>query len=264
MTVEGHGASQIRRRGVLLANVLVSAFIFHPRHRPFSSSTRWLTFAAWATCRSALIHGVMCPNSALFGPVIRRFRPVGREIWLTLDDGPDPRSTPALLDLLGEYEARATFFMIGNRVEAHPTLARLVAEGGHSVGNHTHTHSSASLWAGFPSRLRAEVVTASAAIEQASGIRPRLFRSPAGLSSPWLHSILARHGLRRVGWSARGYDGFDRLADGSVERILRAIQPGSLILFHGEGRAAETGPARLRKLLRHLSRDGYRFVVPER
>lgn len=261
MKIEEPSAILYRRRAVLLANLLLAGFIFGPR-RSLSPPQRVLTAAAWTVCRGALVHGVMFPNSAVLGAVIHHFRPDGREVWLTLDDGPDPRSTPALLDLLGEFNALATFFVIGRKVKAHPDLALAVAEAGHHLGNHTHTHPSVTLWGAFPSRLRAEVREASRAIREATGVVPTFFRSPAGVSSPLLHAVLGQEGLRRVGWSARGFDGFERFAQRSIDRTMQSVRPGAILLFHGEGRTAASGPARLRRLLQRLSEEGYRCVLP--
>ncbi len=250
-----------RRRALLLANAAVTALMMSPwGHR--TPLRKAITISAWTILRSALIAGTMLPNSSLLGPVIRQFAPRGREAWLTLDDGPDPHATPALLDLLDRFGAKATFFLIGKNVAAHPALARSIAERGHQIGNHTQTHRSLTMWASPPHFLESEIVRAAKAIRQATAQTPHLFRAPAGLTNPLLHSILWRHGYERVGWTARGYDGLRRHQPTSVRQILRQLRPGGIILFHGEGRASATGPARLRELLTHLSRRGYRCVLP--
>ncbi len=249
------------RRAILLANALVTPLMLSA-HGHRTPARRAVTIAAWTFLRTALVAGTMLPNSGALGPVIRRFPARGRDLWLTLDDGPDPRSTPALLDLLDEFDARATFFLIGQKAAACPALTREIAARGHQLGNHTQTHPAVTLWAASPRVLEREVATAARTIADLAGVRPRFFRSPAGLTSPLLHDILHRHGCRRVGWTARGYDGLRRSDGSSVDRILKNLSPGGIVLFHGEGRTATTGPERLRTLLTRLRHAGFRCVLP--
>lgn len=254
--------ARARRRALLLANGAVTGLMMSRWGHHTTAAHKVATISAWTLLRGALIAGTMLPNSGLLGPVIRDFPARGREVWLTLDDGPDPRSTPALLDLLDRFGVCATFFLIGRNVAAHPDLARAIAERGHQIGNHTQTHPSAILWAASPRVLEREVGQATEQIQRTTGQRARLFRAPAGLTNPLLHSILWRQGLERVGWTARGYDGVRSRRSTSVQTILRKLQPGGIILFHGEGRAAASGPARLEALLTSLARAGYTCVLP--
>ena len=101
-----------------------------------------------------VLFGVLCagtlnPNSRIFGPIESR---CGSGVWLTLDDGPDPLNTPAILDLLDAYGVKATFFVIGEKAEQHPDLIREIARRGHQIGNHTWSHPQASFWCHGPIR----------------------------------------------------------------------------------------------------------------
>src|SRR5688572_15995061 len=163
----------------------------------------------------ALAAASLWPRSRLVGENLLRLplsegsesTAAGREeIALTFDDGPDPGVTPRVLDLLDAAGARATFFCIGRRVEAHPEIAAEIARRGHRIENHTHTHPN--LFACYPApALRREIEDAQRAIERATGCRPRLFPAPAGLRNPFLGWVLHRAGLRLVTWTRRGFDG---------------------------------------------------------
>lgn len=145
---------------------------------------------------------------------------------LTFDDGPDPESTPALLDLLARYGARATFFLIGKRAAKHPELvARILAEG-HAIGNHSWDHPALSRlsFAGVGDQLR----RAAAAID-----RPlALMRPPYGDQSLASHLAARRLGYAVITWSLVGADWAQD--DGGViaGRILEGLHPGAIVLLH--------------------------------
>jgi peptidoglycan/xylan/chitin deacetylase (PgdA/CDA1 family) len=156
------------------------------------------------------------------------------EVALTFDDGPDPEITPRVLDLLDAAGARATFFCIGRRVEAHPEIAAEIARRGHQVENHTHTHPHLFACYLAPA-LRREIEDAQRAIECATGRRPRLFRAPAGLRNPFLDWVLHRSGLRIVSWTRRGFDsvsGMGRSPAAIARRLLDGLAPGDILLLH--------------------------------
>ena len=91
--------------------------------------------------------------------------PEARVVWLTIDDGPHPEDTPRLLEILAEYQARATFFFIGERAAQHPDLVRRVIESGHQIGNHTQHHRARTFWAAGPRRVRSEISLCSDTLE---------------------------------------------------------------------------------------------------
>ncbi len=162
-------------------------------------------------------------------------RPMQKKIALTFDDGPDPAVTPRVLDRLDEAGARATFFCIGRRVEAHPEIAAEIVRRGHRVENHTHTHPN--LFACYPApALRGEIERAQRAIEHATGRRPRLFRAPAGLRNPLLDWVLHRAGLRLVAWTRRGFDSLDQDPAAIARRLLDGLAPGDILLLHDGSR----------------------------
>ncbi|MDD5198843.1 MAG: polysaccharide deacetylase family protein [Terrimicrobiaceae bacterium] len=211
----------------------------------------------------ALAHGlVLYPtlrrNCDWFGPVATRFETPRREIWLTIDDGPDARDTPSLLDLLAGHSAKATFFMIGRKVEAHRDLTWRVHCEGHEIGNHTYSHPSARFWSLGSRATRREIERGSDAILVATGRIPALFRSPVGMTNPHVHPALGDQ--RLVGWSVSGLDGLGDRGEIVVERLMRGVTPGAILVLHEGG-----APGRietLARLLTRLSDDGYRCVIP--
>ena len=144
-------------------------------------------------------------GSAATGRACPRRRSARREIALTIDDGPDPAVTPAVLDLLDLHGARATFFCIAERARAHPALCREIVRRGHSVQNHSDRHSHAFSLLG-PGAIAREIAAAQATLADVTGVVPRFFRAPAGLRNPFLAPVLQRLDLQLVSWTRRGYD----------------------------------------------------------
>lgn len=207
----------------------------------------------------------LVPNSALFGPVVRRFHPVGREIWLTIDDGPAPEATPQVLELLARWEARATFFVIGDRARRHPQLVRAMAAGGHAVGNHTAAHDVAGFWAAPPYLVADEIDRCNGAVAAATGGPAQCFRAPVGLANLFVHPQLRRRGMTMIGWTLRAYDAGATAVDRIVRRVVGRAEPGAILVLHPEvaDRAGgSSGLAILDGVLRSLAARGYRFVVP--
>jgi peptidoglycan/xylan/chitin deacetylase (PgdA/CDA1 family) len=200
-----------------------------------------LTVGALVADHAALLAAGVWPRSQLLGPTLVRLPPAARqrgEVALTFDDGPDPLTTPRVLDLLDERGARATFFCVGRRVETHPDLAAEIARRGHRVENHSHHHRVA-FWFLPPAALHDEINRAQAAIAAATGRAPRLFRAPAGIRSPLLAPALARAGLELVAWTRRGFDSVTADARRVLARLVRGLGSGDILVLH-EGSSART------------------------
>ena len=205
--------------------------------------------------------GVLYPGAALYSPVLTRLPTREKQVWLTIDDGPS-NDTPAVLDLLDRHHAKATFFLVGDRVEARPELAREIAARGHGIGNHSHSHPQAWFWALGPARMRQQITHAQTQIEDATGVRPRWFRAVVGMANPFVSAPLRDNALARVGWSARGFDAVNADDADVIARIEKSIAPGAIILMH-EGASHGRNVAQLAKLLARLDALGYTTVLPE-
>lgn len=195
----------------------------------------------WGTALAAvaLNHGVIAvacvwPRSQLLGPNIRRLPDrcaARRDIGLTFDDGPDPRVTAEVAEILDQYSATATFFCIGARVEQHPdTVASLITRG-HSVENHTHNHRVHFALLG-PKAAAAEIDAAQSAIARFAGVKPCYFRAPAGIRGPWLQSLLEQRGLHLASWTRRGFDTVTQNAETVVRRLTRGLAGGEILVLH--------------------------------
>ena len=210
--------------------------------------------APWALAGVVLNHvgltaAGLWPRSALLGPNVTRLPAAAaarQEYALTLDDGPDPDVTPAVLDLLDEHGARATFFVIAQRAAQHPALLREIVRRGHDVQNHSHLHRHDFSLRG-PRALRQEIVAAQERLAALSGQRPHCFRAPAGLRNPLLDPVLHRLGLHLVSWTRRGFDTRDADAARVLRRLVgpegRALAAGDILLLH-DGHARRNAQGR--------------------
>lgn len=201
----------------------------------------WL-LGALAANHAFITTGGLLPRAGWLGSNITRLpcgAGGGHSIALSFDDGPDPETTPRVLDLLDRAGARASFFCIGERALRHPALVRDIVQRGHAVENHTHSHPHAFATYG-PRRMQREVEQAQAALADVTGRAPRLFRAVAGLRNPFLQPILERLGLQLVSWTRRGYD--TRTGDAStvLGRLVRKLGAGDILLLH-DGHAARSG-----------------------
>jgi peptidoglycan/xylan/chitin deacetylase (PgdA/CDA1 family) len=189
----------------------------------------------WALAGGALIAAFHC--IAVLRPCCQWLGPMKSgtgdgSILLTIDDGPDPKDTPMLLDLLDRHGRKAVFFMIGEKVAAHPELAREVLRRGHLIGNHTMTHPQASFWCAGPWRTRREIEECQRTILEVTGIEPKWFRAPVGHRNWFTHPVCGDLGLEVVAWSRRGFDAVETDAAKVLQRILGNLAPGDIILMH--------------------------------
>ncbi|GAB3730407.1 polysaccharide deacetylase family protein [Luteimonas pelagia] len=207
-----------------------------------------------------LLWGTFVPGSRLFSPVLRRLSTDEKLAWLTIDDGPSD-DTAAILDLLDTHDAKATFFLVGERAARRPDLVREIVRRDHGIGNHSMRHPQAWFWALGPRRMRAEVAEAQATLTSLAGEPPRWFRAVVGMANPFTAAAIAPHGLTRVAWTARGYDAVDGDPERSAARIIRDITPGAIVLLH-EGARHGRNVEQLRVLLERLGPAGYRCVLP--
>ena len=203
--------------------------------------------------------GVAIPQLRLFGNFICRGNKTKKQIALTFDDGPDPRSTPQLLDLLREQKIPAAFFCIGKHVAKNPELAARIIHEGHLLENHSCAHSNFTNFYGR-SRLRTELRQAQSVIEKAVGSAPKFFRPPVGLSNPNTFRAARDLDLQVVGWSIRSLDTVIASPEKIVARIKRGLQPGAIILLHDGNIPAEKLLATVKSLLDELRQLGYEVV----
>jgi len=179
---------------------------------------------------------VMCfaapffPGSNFYLPVVSRGSPGRKAVALTFDDGPDPQTTPELLQLLKKHRVAGTFFVNGRKAGLYPHLIEEILNHGHCVANHSFKHD---VFLAF--RSRQTVICDIAAVQDVlrrHGIAPLAFRPPAGITSPRLREVLQTMGMYAVNFSCRARDGGNRWLRHLSQKILRRLRPGDIVLLH--------------------------------
>ena len=214
-------------------------------------------------------YAAMWPTSQIFGrAIIGGPDPV--EYALTYDDGPNDPYTLQLLDVLAQYEARATFFLIGRFVRQRPDIVRAIHAAGHLIGNHTMMHPV--LLFQSPQRVREELAGCNAAIEDAIGTPVKYFRPPHGARRPDVLRTARELGLTPVLWNVMGYDWKPTTSEAVLANLDKGIEKnqrrrsGSNLLLHDGGQAGlgqdrSHSVAATEALLKRSAEKKIRFVT---
>src|SRR5712691_3847774 len=179
------------------------------------------------------------------------------EVALTFDDGPGPQ-TPEILDVLEEFDAKATFYVVGDRVCGSEELLRRVVAAGHELGNHSMTHPEL---AGRPLAAYREIRRTNAVLRRSTGCTPRAFRAPVGTTSRGLVIAARLAGLTTVAWDVDAGDWSSPGADAISEAVLGSVRGGSIVLMHDGRGPREQTLAALPGIVEGLSERGYRLVT---
>lgn len=181
-----------------------------------------------------------------------------KDVFLTFDDGPTPEITSWVLDQLAQYNALATFFMVGDQVKKHPDIAHQVIDAGHEVGNHTRTHVNGKKISTY-SYLR-EFTECQQILREYTGTTPALFRPPYGRITKAQATPILNRGIEIVMMDIITGD-FDvkRNARQVAETALTHADKGSVILFHDSVKAWPRLQAALPLVLESLANEGFRF-----
>ena len=176
-------------------------------------------------------------RSQLFGRTVWRGRTDTNAVALTFDDGPG-EDTPALLDVLREHNVKATFFLIGSRVEEFPRIAQRIVAEGHEIGNHSFSHRIFL----YCSRRRTqfEMNKAQEIITTTTKIAPRIARPPCGVRTLSYFSAERKLRLKTVQWTTAGFDWKKCTANDIAKAVVDDAKPGAIILLHdgdSEGKA---------------------------
>jgi len=222
-------------------------------------------FLAWKFTTWPLVIGVLLfnhlvltlvglwPRSKALGPnTVRISESPSDCVYLTFDDGPNPKITPKVLDLLDQYGYLATFFVIGEHVRQYPELTREIIRRGHGIGNHSDAHGYTFAMHSIDGYTR-ELKASQQAIFDATGTWPRYFRAPFGFRSPLLEPALCQTGLSLMSWTRRGFDTRCRSSRKVLERLTRHLSSGDILLLHdGPFSQSQEGSAVVLKVLPEL------------
>jgi peptidoglycan/xylan/chitin deacetylase (PgdA/CDA1 family) len=198
------------------------------------------------------------PTPAAAAPVTPSTTPLpSKYVVLTFDDGPDPEYTPKVLDILAQYEAKATFFEIGQNVRKHPALTKRIHAAGHSVQNHTWTH--ADLRSLSATAFRQQIASTDEAIRAQTGSTPACLRPPYGGVSATVRQRARALGKDLVVWTVDSRDWTKPGATAIAQRVLKNVHNGSVILMHDGGGNRTQTVAALPAILKALKAQGYGF-----
>ncbi|UKN00473.1 polysaccharide deacetylase family protein [Paracrocinitomix mangrovi] len=194
----------------------------------------------------------------LFKGAIFDFASDAKTIYLTFDDGPHPETTPLLLDVLDQFNIKATFFCLGENVKDYPQLFQRILDKGHAIGNHAMNHIKGTMT--NTNDYIKDVETATELINS------KLFRPPYGKIKPSQFKALKQKGYRIIFWSIMAYDFDQNLStDTFISKMQKLAYPGAIYVFHDNQKSIETIQNELPKVIEALIDDGYEFkkIEPE-
>jgi peptidoglycan/xylan/chitin deacetylase (PgdA/CDA1 family) len=171
----------------------------------------------------------------------------GGRVALTFDDGPDPHYTPQILDILGRYQVKACFFVVGSKARAHPELIKQIIQAGHEIGNHGFRHRAA--WLLSPAATTREIMDTNRALEELIGRKIRFCRPAWGLFNLFSVWYCWLKGLKVVLWTYMSWDWIKKATPESIAgKVLGRLRDGAILVFHDSDStpgAAKGGPARV-------------------
>ena len=163
--------------------------------------------------------------------------------------------TQQLIDILGRYDVKATFFVVGEWVDKYPESVKALSDAGHEVMNHSNTHAHFSQLS--TDEIIADVTACNDKIEAVTGVRPTLIRPPYGEYDDHVITAIRSMGMEPIQWDVDSLDWKELSAAEITERVTSRVQPGSIVLFHN---AALHTPEALPGILEALLQEGYTFV----
>ncbi|MGL6125938.1 polysaccharide deacetylase family protein [Chryseobacterium artocarpi] len=204
----------------LFCNVFIYAF----------QGSLWVYIACFLAFSAVVVWGSFAIELGYFVNSITHKRTKTKEVALTFDDGPT-EFTPQFLDLLQKHQVKATFFCIGKQIEKYPeTFQRIIAEG-HTIGNHTFSHSNAT---GFlsASKMVKEIESCDEVMKQIGNIKTDLYRPPFGVTNPSIAKAIKQTHKTSIGWNVRSLDTVIDDEKKILRRITKTLKKGSIILLH--------------------------------
>ena len=180
-------------------------------------------------------------------------------IALTFDDGPHPRYTPQILDILEEYGVCATFFCVGSNAEIYPQLVRRIQEQGHELGNHTHNHFHVANLS--TEQLFADIQSCEETLMRLGCPKIRFFRPPEGVCTEDVKNYCEQRGMTIVLWSIDTRDWAHTPVSEICENVRSNAKDGAIILMHDFIGKNSPTPAALRRIIPMLQESGYEFVT---
>jgi peptidoglycan/xylan/chitin deacetylase (PgdA/CDA1 family) len=208
--------------------------------------------------------GVVMPRWGMFADVIEAAEPGRNVVALTFDDGPDPETTPKVLELLARYDAKATFFVIGKKAEQCPDMLRAIVAAGHELGLHGYAHSRVTAFR-HEQFIEADLRRAQAVLAPFVATPIPWFRPPIGHVTLRIGRVAKRLGLSIVCWTVRGLDGLPGAEPAAVaRRVEYGLEDGGIVALHEafeHARGLPAGVAALDGILSTIAARGWRSVT---
>ena len=233
---------------VLYIIVLILVYLFLP--------WKWIFFIIITIL--FLAHLVYCSGNICSQAYIKTYCKSDtqeKKIAITFDDGPDPGITPEILRILDEFNAKATFFCIGNQVEKNKELLKKIDSKGHLLGNHSYSHE---FWFDlYPAnKMQKDIKKTNGLIFETIGKKTKLFRPPYGVTNPSLKKAIKDLNFNTIGWSIRSLDTVSK-TEKTIKRIKKKLSPGNIILFHDN---REQIIPILKEFMDYAKSEGYEIV----
>ena len=184
----------------------------------------------------------------------------GNKIYLTFDDGPIPEITEFVLDQLDQYNAKATFFCIGDNIRKYPKIFNQILSSGHTIGNHTMNHLKA--WGNSHNTYIKNVIDCENIIKEHSEAisTPKLFRPPYGQISYSKFKTLENMGYKIVLWDILSLDWEKTiLPEKCLQNVIQSTKKGSIVVFHDSIKASKNLTQTLPLVLEHFTKKGFVF-----
>lgn len=178
-----------------------------------------------------LFWGCVNISSGFFIPIVCKAATDKKEIAISFDDGPAVNHTREVLQVLKDENVKATFFCIGNRIAGNEDILKQVHADGHIIGNHSYSHH---FWFDMYSakKMQADMKLMDEELERVTGLIPKLFRPPYGVTNPNLKKAIIKGGYTPVGWNVRSLDTAAKNKQQLLDKINAGIAPGAVFLFH--------------------------------
>ncbi|MGE7133039.1 polysaccharide deacetylase family protein [Lysinibacillus xylanilyticus] len=203
--------------------------------------------------KASELENIQMPGNKVYNKGVPVAKGEKKRVALTFDDGPDAKVTPQILATLKKYDAKATFFMVGQNASKNSAIVKKVYEAGHEIGNHTWNHSKLTTLS--TANVKQEVDRTSNAIYAAIGQYPTVFRPPYGATNDKVRSVITTPSIL---WSIDTLDWKHHNADKILTYVKASVKDGSIILMHDIHQTTANG---LENVILYLQKQGYEFVT---
>jgi len=212
-----------------------------------------ILFIAWSLI---VFWGCYYVGSNFFIKIVCKADTDKKEIAISFDDGPAENYTLQILNILNTENVKATFFCIGNRISGNESILKYINAEGHIIGNHSYSHH---FWFDMYSaeKMQNDLRQMDAEMERVTGVKPKLFRPPYGVTNPNLAKATKNGGYTPVGWSVRSMDTVIKDEKKLLEKINAGIKPGAVFLFHD---TSKTTVDILQAFIQEVKKRGYNII----